>query len=212
MPYVKLIPMSSLAAILIVVSYNMGEWESFKRIHKTPKSDAMVFLVTFSLTLFFDLVIAIGIGLLLAALLFMKRMADVTDVRYILDEHEDKDQIEIIDSIKTPENVSLYEINGPFFFGAADKFVHAIREIGIPTKILILKMSNVPAIDATGFNALEMLYDLCAKHHTQLIILNLQEQPINVLEKYGFVNILGKQNFCSTIDQAIERANTLLDL
>ena len=212
MPYVKLIPMSSLAAILIVVSYNMGEWESFKRIHKTPKSDAMVFLVTFSLTLFFDLVIAIGIGLLLASLLFMKRMADVTDVRYILDEHEDKDQIELIDSIKTPENVSLYEINGPFFFGAADKFVHAIREIGIPTKILILKMSNVPAIDATGFNALEMLYDLCTKHHTQLIMLNLQEQPINVLGKYGFVNTLGKENFCSTIDQAIERANTLLDL
>jgi SulP family sulfate permease len=212
MPYVKLIPMSSLAAILIVVSYNMGEWESFKRLHKTPKSDAMVFLVTFSLTLFFDLVIAIGIGLLLAALLFMKRMADVTDVRNILDEHEDKDQIEIIDSIKTPENVSLYEINGPFFFGAADKFVHAIREIGIPTKILILKMSNVPAIDATGFNALEMLYDLCTKHHTQLIILNLQEQPINVLGKYGFVNTLGKENFCSNIDQAIERANALLDL
>jgi len=212
MPYVKLIPMSSLAAILIVVSYNMGEWESFKRLHKTPKSDAMVFLVTFSLTLFFDLVIAIGIGLLLAALLFMKRMADVTDVRNILDEHEDKDQIEIIDSIKTPENVSLYEINGPFFFGAADKFVHAIREIGIPTKILILKMSNVPAIDATGFNALEMLYDLCTKHHTQLIMLNLQEQPINVLQKYGFVNALGKENFCSNIDQAIERANTLLDL
>ncbi len=174
MPYVKLIPMSSLAAILIVVSYNMGEWEAFERILKAPKSDALVLLVTFSLTIFFDLVIAIGIGLLLASLLFMKRMADVTDVRYILDEYEDKDQIELIDSIKTPENVSLYEINGPFFFGAADKFIHAIREIGIPTKILIVKMSNVPAMDATGFHALEMLYDICTKHHTQLIILNLQ--------------------------------------
>jgi SulP family sulfate permease len=212
MPYVKLIPMSSLAAILIVVSYNMGEWEAFQRLFRAPKSDAMIFLVTFSLTLFFDLVIAIGIGLLLAALLFMKRMADVTDVRYILDEHEDKDQIELIDSIKTPENVSLYEINGPFFFGAADKFVHTIREIGIPTKILILKMSNVPAIDATGYHALEMLYDLCKKHHTQLIMLSLQEQPISVLEKYGFVNVLGKENFCSNIDEAIERANSLLNL
>lgn len=212
MPYVKLIPMSSLAAILIVVSYNMGEWEAFKRIFKAPKSDTLVFLVTFSLTLFFDLVIAIGIGLLLAALLFMKRMADVTDVRYILDEHEDKDQIELIDSIKTPENVSIYEINGPFFFGAADKFVHAIREIGIPTQILILKMSNVPAMDATGFHALEMLYSLCKKHHTQLIMLNLQEQPINALEKYGFVKTLGKENFCSNVDAAIERANTLLTL
>ncbi len=211
MPYVKLIPMSSLAAILIVVSYNMGEWEAFERIFKAPKSDALVLLVTFSLTIFFDLVIAIGIGLMLASLLFMKRMADVSDVRYILDEHEDEDQIELIDSIKTPENVSLYEINGPFFFGAADKFVHAIREIGIPTKILIVKMSNVPAMDATGFHALEMLYDICTKHHTTLIILNLQSQPTTVLAKYGFIDDLGVENICSNIDEAIERANVLLE-
>ncbi|MBW9155403.1 sulfate permease [Clostridium sp. FP2] len=211
MPYVKLVPMSSLAAILIIVSYNMGEWEAFQRILKAPKSDAIVLLVTFSLTIFFDLVIAIGIGLLLASLLFMKRMADVSDVRYILDEYEDKDQIELIDSIKTPENVSLYEINGPFFFGAADKFMHAIREIGIPTKILIVKMSNVPAMDATGYHALEMLYDICKKHHTHLIILNLQSQPTTVLGKYGFIDALGVENICNNIDEAIERANILLE-
>lgn len=211
MPYVKLVPMSSLAAILIVVSYNMGEWESFQQILKAPKSDALVLLVTFSLTIFFDLVVAIGIGLLLASLLFMKRMADVSDVRYILDEYEDEDKIELIDSIKTPENVSLYEINGPFFFGAADKFMHAIREIGIPTKILIVKMSNVPAMDATGYHALEMLYDICKKHHTHLIILNLQSQPTSVLGKYGFIDALGVENICSNVDEAIERANILLD-
>ncbi|MBZ9685125.1 sulfate permease [Clostridium estertheticum] len=211
MPYVKLIPMSSLAAILIIVSYNMGEWEAFQRILKAPKSDALVLLVTFSLTIFFDLVIAIGIGLLLASLLFMKRMADVSDVRYILDEYEDKDQLELIDSIKTPENVSVYEINGPFFFGAADKFMHAIREIGIPTKILIIKMSNVPAMDATGYHALELLYGICTKHHTQLIMLNLQEHPINVLEKYGFIDMLGKDNICSNVEAAIDRANILLE-
>ncbi|MBU3127302.1 STAS domain-containing protein [Clostridium tagluense] len=211
MPYVKLVPMSSLAAILIIVSYNMGEWEAFQRILKAPKSDAIVLLVTFSLTIFFDLVIAIGIGLLLASLLFMKRMADVSDVRYILDEYEDKDQIELIDSIKTPENVSLYEINGPFFFGAADKFMHAIREIGIPTKILIVKMSNVPAMDATGYHALEMLYDICKKHHTHLIMLNLQSQPTTVLGKYGFIDALGVENICNNIDEAIERANILLE-
>jgi len=141
----------------------------------------------------------------------MKRMADVTDVRYVVDEYEDKDQIELIDSIKTPENVSLYEINGPFFFGAADKFVNVIREIGIPTKILIIKMSNVPAIDATGYHALDMLYDMCKKHHTQLIMLNLQEQPINALEKYGFIDVLGKANICSNVEEAIERANSLLE-
>lgn len=211
MPYVKLVPMSSLAAILIIVSYNMGEWESFQKIFKAPKSDALVLLVTFSLTIFFDLVIAIGVGLLLASLLFMKRMADVTDVRYILDEHEDLDQLELIDSIKTPENVSLYEINGPFFFGAADKFMHAIREIGIPTKILIVKMSNVPAMDATGYHALEMLYGICKKHRTQLIILNLQEQPTTVLSNYGFIDVLGEKNICSNVEEAIERANILLE-
>jgi len=213
MPYVKLVPMSSLAAILIVVSYNMGEWEAFERIFKAPKSDTLVLLVTFSLTIFFDLVIAIGIGLLLASLLFMKRMADVSGVRYILDEDEDEDEdrLELIDSIKTPENVSLYEINGAFFFGAADKFMHAIREIGIPTKILIVKMSNVPAMDATGYHALEMLYDICIKHHTHLIILNLQSQPTTVLGKYGFIDALGVENICSNVDEAIERANFLLD-
>ncbi|MGK0465389.1 SulP family inorganic anion transporter [Clostridium sp.] len=210
MPYVKLVPMSALAAILIVVSYNMGEWESFQQILKAPKSDALVLLVTFSLTIFFDLVIAIGIGLVLASLLFMRRMADVSDVRYILDEHEDKDQIELIDSIKTPENVSVYEINGPFFFGAADKFMHAVRELGIPTKILIIKMSNVPAIDATGYHGLEMLYELCKKHHTELIILNLQDQPLNALSKYGFIDLLGKENFCTNVEKAIDRANYLL--
>jgi SulP family sulfate permease len=210
MPYVKLIPMSSLAAILIIVSYNMGEWESFQQIFKAPKSDALVLLVTFSLTIFFDLVIAIGIGLVLASLLFMRRMADVSDVRYILDEHEDKDQLELIDSIKTPENVSVYEINGPFFFGAADKFIHAIRELGVPTKILIIKMSNVPAMDATGYHALEMLYEICKKHHTELILLNLQDQPLNALEKYGFIEVLGSENTCNSVEEAIDRANSLL--
>jgi SulP family sulfate permease len=210
MPYVKLIPMSSLASILIIVSYNMGEWEAFQRIFKAPKSDALVLLVTFSLTIFFDLVLAIGIGLLLASLLFMKRMADVTDVRYILDEHEDEDHLELIDSIKTPENVSVYEINGPFFFGAADKFMHTVREIGIPTKILIIKMSNVPAMDSTGHHALEMLYDLCKKHHTQLIMLNVQEQPTTLLSKYGFIDMIGKDNLCTNVEDAIERANFLL--
>ncbi|MGH4051823.1 MAG: SulP family inorganic anion transporter [Clostridium sp.] len=211
MPYIKLVPMSSLAAILIVVSYNMGEWESFTQILKAPKSDAAVLLVTFSLTLFFDLVVAIGIGMLLASLLFMRRMADVTDVRYVLDESEDEDQLEYIDTIKTPDNVSLYEINGPFFFGAADKFIRTIKEIGIPPLVLILKMSNVPAIDATGYHALEMLNALCKKHHTTLILLSLQDQPLNALGKYGFIDSLGAENICNNIEESLSRANFLLE-
>ena len=167
-------------------------------------------LVTFSLTLFFDLVIAIGIGMLLASLLFMRRMADVTDVRYVLDESEDEDQLESIDSIKTPENVSLYEINGPFFFGAADKFIRAIKELGTPPLVLIIKMSNVPAIDATGYHALEMLYGLCKKNHTALIILSLQDQPLNALAKYGFIDNLGAPNVCDNVEEALSRADFLL--
>ncbi len=210
MPYVKLVPMSSLAAILIVVSYNMGEWESFTQIFKAPKSDAAVLLVTFSLTLFFDLVIAIGIGLLLASLLFMRRMADVTDVRFILDDSEDEDQLETLDNIKTPENVSLYEINGPFFFGAADKFIRAVKEIGVHPKVLIIKMSNVPAIDATGYHALSMLQNICKKNHTELILLDLQDQPLHALAKYGFIDMLGAQNICNNVEEAISRSKFLI--
>jgi SulP family sulfate permease len=210
MPYVKLVPMSSLSAVLIVVSYNMGEWESFRQIFKAPKSDAAVLVVTFSLTLFFDLVIAIGIGLLLASLLFMRRMADVTDVRYILDEHEDENQLEHLDNITTPEDVSLYEINGPFFFGAADKFIHAVKAIGVPPKVLILKMSSVPAIDATGYHALEMLRDICKKNHTALILLELQDQPLHALAKYGFIDLLGAQNICNNVEEAISRSKFLI--
>ena len=107
--------------------------------------------------------------------------------------------------------MSLYEINGTFFFGAADKFIHTIRAIGTPTKILIVKMSNVPAIDATGYHALEMLYGICSKHHTDLILLNLQEQPTSVLSKYGFIDNLGEENICSNVELAINRANILLE-
>lgn len=210
MPYVKLVPMSSLAAVLVMVSYNMGEWEAFKDIFKAPKSDAIVFIVTFLLTIFLDLVVAIGVGVVLSSFLFMKKMAEITKVECVLDDLEDNDVNDLIDSIKIPKDISVYEISGPFFFGAANKFVSAIREMGTPPKILIIKMSKVPFMDATAYHSFEMLYDICKKNKTKLIMLELQEQPMEMLKKYGFIEIIGESSFCNNIDEAIERANILV--
>lgn len=210
MPYVKLVPMSSLAAVLVIVAYNMGEWEAFKTILKAPKSDAIVFLVTFILTIFLDLVVAIGVGVVLASFLFMRKMADITEVKYILDDDEDKDVNEFIENVKMPQHISIYEISGSFFFGAANKFVSAMKDMGVPPRILIVKMSKVPFMDATAYHSLKILYDFCRKNHTKVIILKIQEQPLNVLKKYGFVETMGEKNFCDTVDGAIERANVIL--
>jgi len=210
MPYVKLVPMASLASVLVIVAYNMGEWETFKTILKAPKSDAIVFLVTFVLTIFLDLVVAIGVGMVLASFLFMRKMADITEVKYILDDDEDKDANEFIENVKMPEHISIYEISGSFFFGAANKFVSAMRDMGRPTRILIVKMSKVPFMDATAYHSFKMLYDFCRKNHTKVIILKIQEQPLGMLKKYGFVDIMGEKNFCDTVDEAIIRANVIL--
>lgn len=211
MPYVKLIPMSSLAAVLVIIAYNMGEWEAFKRIFYSPKSDASVFLVTFVLTIFLDLVVAIGVGVVLASFLFMRKMAHLTDVTYILDDEENKDANDFIENVSVPEHMAMYEISGPFFFGAANKFVNAIREMGIPPKVLIIKMSKVPFMDSTAYHSFEMLYDICKKNHTRLILLKVQEQPLSVLKRFGFIDMLGEKNLCDTVDEGIERANVIIN-
>lgn len=211
MPYVKLIPMASLASVLVMIAYNMGEWEAFKRIFHSPKSDASVFLVTFTLTIFLDLVVAIGVGVVLASFLFMRKMAHLTEVNYILDDEENKDANEFVENVKMPEHMAMYEISGPFFFGAANKFVSAVREMGSPPKVLIIKMSKVPFMDSTAYHSFEMLYDICKKHHTRLILLKIQEQPLSMLRKYGFIDILGEKNLCNTVEEGIERANVILN-
>lgn len=211
MPYVKLIPMSSLAAVLVMIAYNMGDWEAFKRIFNAPKSDSLVFIVTFVLTIFLDLVVAISVGVVLASFLFMRKMSDITEINYILDDEEDMDSNEFIENVKMPDHISMYEISGPFFFGAANKFVAAVREMGVPTKVLIIKMSKVPFMDATAYHSFEMLHNVCKKHHTKLIILKIQQQPLDMLTKYGFVQMLGEANFCPSVEDAIDRANVILN-
>lgn len=209
LPYMKLVPMSSLAAILIMVSYNMGEWEAFKLIRKAPKSDAAIFLVSFLLTIFIDLVFAITIGVVLSSFLFMRRMAEVAEVKSIFDADECEELSELIPEAAS-DDISFYEISGPFFFGAADKFISVIREMNFTSKVLILKMSHVPAMDSTAYHGIEMLYDMCKKNDTKLIFSELQPQPLKVLSNYGFVEHVGSENFCDNLDTAISRANVLI--
>ena len=207
MPYAALIPMPTIAAILFMVAYNMSEWRHFVRLCKTsPKSDILVLVTTFVLTVLFDLVIAIEVGIVMAAILFMKRMSDVTEVegwKYV-DDEEDKDSISLR---HVPKNTLVYEFSGPLFFGAADK----ILDIGLKENIrcLIMRMRSVSAIDATAMHKLEQLHEICEKHQIQMIFSHVNEQPLHVMEKAGFIEEVGKENFCRHIDDALKRAEDL---
>lgn len=216
MPLASLIPMTTLSAILIVLSYNMCDWEGITGLVKrAPKSDIIVFACTFFVGIFIGLASAIVAGIVLAVLLFMKRMIEVTDVSFLtndiegidLDESEDPDATALK---HIPKDVIVYEINGPFFFGAADKFVNMTdRKAGKP-KVIIVRMRNVPAMDVTAMRALEQLYDRCKKRGIRLLISKVQKQPRNVMEKAGFVQRLGEENFCENVDSALERAKGML--
>ena len=220
MPLAKLIPMPTIAAILFMVAYNMSGWrEVLNTVKRAPKSDILVLVVTFVLTVVFDLVMAIGVGLVLAAVLFMKRMADVTDVtgwKYDDDFHKVNEENDNYDEEKDADNISLknvpkhtlvFEINGPLFFGAADK-LNAIA-LNIKEDILILRMRSVPAMDATALHTLEGVLDTCKKHNTTLIFSHVNKQPYSVMEKSGFADRVGKDKFCRNIDEALALAENL---
>lgn len=204
MPYAALIPMPAIAAILFMVAYNMCGWRKFVHLCRTsPKSDILVLVATFVLTVVFDLVVAIEVGILLAAILFMKRMSEVTHVSgwKLLDEEEDPDSLALR---RVPEDTRVYEISGPLFFGAADKIL-AIT-LDERTKCLILRMRSVSAIDATAMHNLEEMEAECEKKKIRLILSHVNEQPMHVMEKAGFVKRVGRENFCSHIDDALRRA------
>lgn len=213
MPYASMIPMSCLAAILINVAINMGEWKVFRELLKAPKSDFVVFLLTFVLTILFDLVVAIEVGLVLAAILFVKRMADVSDVRSITDEvvdHPDpKTPLELL-RLPVPEQVQVYEVNGPFFFGAAARFTEVMGDISVFPKVFILRLKHVPVMDATGLNALEHLKRQLDKRGTVLILSGLQDQPRSVLENSGFIQSIGEEYVQKHMYNAIKLANKLV--
>ncbi len=210
MPYAVLIPMPSIAAILFMVAYNMSEWREFAYIVRTaPKSDWAVLLITFTLTVIFDLVMAIGVGLVLASLLFMKRMADVADVsgwKYLEDLGEENDS-EPIDLKPVPGHVAVFEVNGPMFFGAADKISRVVLTEG--KRVLILRMRSVPAMDATALKSLKKFYQGLRGQSVTLVLSHVNEQPMSIMEKAGFVDIVGRENIANCIDEAIIRAADL---
>ena len=205
MPYAALIPMPAIAAILFMVAFNMCEYKKFIRVLKTaPKSDIAVMVVTFLLTVIFDLVVAIEIGILLAALLFIKRMSDETSVtgwKYI---ENDKDA-DSIDLKVIPKHVRVYEISGPLFFGVADKILDIkLKDF---TSVLILRMRAVPAVDATAMNQIEALYKKCKANGVTLILSHVNPQPLETMKKSGFYDKVGEENFCKDINTALDRAN-----
>ncbi len=207
MPYAALIPMPCIAAILLQVAYNMSGWRTVVRLVRTaPKSDAAVLAVTFLFTVVFDLVMAIGAGMMMALVLFMKRLSDETEVRgwkYYCDEDS-----EVTHLRELPQSVRVYEINGPMFFGMTDQ----IAEISVKefTKYLIIRMRGVPSLDASAMNALENLQGYCAENGVQLIISHANEQPMRTMERAGFVDLVGREHFCGSIDDAIAHARGLL--
>ena len=207
MPYAALIPMPTIAAILFIVAYNMCGWKTFVHLCKTaPKSDIIVLVVTFVLTVVFDLVVAIGVGMVMACVLLMKRMADESSVKgwEYIDPDNDPDSIELK---KVPKNVRVYEINGPMFFGAADRITDiTLKEF---TKVLVIRMRAVPALDATAMHSLEQLYDKCDKNGVKMVFSHVNEQPLNTMQKDGFVKRVGEENFCPHIDDALKRAEEI---
>ena len=208
MPFAGMIPMPTIAAILFLVAYNMCQWRTFVHLVRTaPKSDIIVLFTTFVLTVVFDLVVAIEIGMVLACLLFIKRMSEEThadswvyvdDDSPAVDEHLQKLQLEI----------RVYEITGPLFFGAADAIEHIV--VKDFTKCLVLRMRSVPAIDSTAMNALQNLTKLCESKGITLVFSHVNEQPMKVMKKSGFVELVGEENFCSNISDALKHAEELI--
>ncbi|WP_099464798.1 SulP family inorganic anion transporter [Parabacteroides provencensis] len=212
-PLTKHIPMACLAGVLIIVSYNMSEWRTFRSLMKNPKSDVSVLLVTFLLTVIFDLTIAIEIGLLIAMLLFMRRVAETTRVSVATDSIDLSDEGEIHhdeEVLILPKGVEAYEIDGPFFFGVANKFDDVMQIIGDKPKVRIIRMRKVPFMDSTGLHNLQSLVRLSQAEHIHIILSGVNEQVHRILIKSGFEAKIGAENICSNIDEAIRRAEDFI--
>ncbi|MCL2645495.1 MAG: sulfate permease [Phycisphaerales bacterium] len=219
-PYASMIPLSVLAAILIMVAWNMAELDHFRSLLKAPRSDITVLLTTFGLTVLADLTVAVGVGMALAVFLFMRRMSEVTNFDAMTrefeepgaaDSNEDGDPNSIL-SRDVPPGVEVYEINGPFFFGVADKLKDTLRGIAKPPRIFILRMRRVPAIDATGIHALEEFHDKCHRQHTRLLLAGVHAQPLFALTKYGLLDKFGEENMLGNIDDALAKAREILGM
>ncbi len=212
---IEIIPMAALAGVLLVVSVDMMGIKNMANLLSSPKSDVVVLLTTFILTIVIDLTAAVQVGVVLAALLFMKRMSDVTSMGKINFDASEKTAQDIADPDATsnkeiPEGVEVYEINGPFFFGVADMLINTLEHIGKTPKVFILRMRNVPAIDATGEHALENFYNTCKKAGTQLVLSGVNPAPYATLKKMHFIEMIGEENITNHIDKALIRTKEIL--
>ena len=209
MPFAGMIPMPTIAAILFIVAYNMCQWRTFVHLIKTaPKSDIIVLTSTFVLTVIFDLVVAIEIGMVLACLLFIKRMSEETHAEswtYVDDDTQDVDE----QLRKLPLQIRVYEITGPLFFGAADAIEHIV--VKDFTTCLVLRMRSVPAIDSTAMNALQDLICICESKGITVVFSHVNEQPMKVMQRSGFVELVGEENFCPNISAALKRAEEIIE-
>lgn len=215
-PLAAYVPLCALACVLVVVSYNMAEIRTFVSLLKAPRSDAAVLVITFLLTVIFDLTIAVEVGLVLAAFLFIKRMADVTNVSVVTRELADVDNggkdPNDIESRRVPPGVEVFEVNGPFFFGIADKVKDVLRTVGGKAKVFILRMRHVPAMDATGLHALLELKKKCEREGCTLILAEIHTQPFIALDRSGHREEFGEENVTAHIDDALNRARAILGL
>ena len=213
MPLAQYIPMACLAGVLVVVSYNMSEWRTFRALLRNPKSDITVLLITFFLTVIFDLTIAIEVGLVIACLLFMRRVAETTEISVITDEINPNEELDIAvneESLMVPKGVEVYEINGPYFFGIANKFEEQMVQLGDRPKVRIIRMRKVPFIDSTGIHNLTNLCKMSKKERVTIVLSGVNEKVHHVLEKSGFYELLGEENICENINVAIDRANQII--
>lgn len=212
MPLAKYIPMACLAGVLVIVSYGMSGWRSFLALMKNPKSDVTVLLITFFLTIIFDLTVAIEVGLIIACLLFMKRVSEITDVKAVTDEiNEESDMIkDNAEHLAIPEGVEVYEINGPYFFGAGNKFEEVMATFGDRPKVRIIRMRKVPFVDSTGIHNLTNLCEMSHNEGIEVVLSGVCEKVHKQLEKARFYDILGNKNICSHINLALERANEII--
>ena len=213
MPLAAYIPMSCLAGVLVIVSYNMSGWRTFMQLMKNPKSDVIVLFITFLLTVIFDLTIAIEVGLLIACLLFMKRMAESTQIKVIADEIDPNDETDAEvheEHLRIPQGVEVYEINGPYFFGIANKFEELMTAMEDHPKVRIIRMRRVPFIDSTGIHNLQNLCEMSHREGTHIVLSGVTPNVYSVLEHNGFCHLLGKDHICPNINVALERASAIV--
>ena len=213
MPLAQYIPMACLAGVLVIVSYNMSGWRTFKALMKNPKSDVTVLLITFFLTVIFDLTVAIEWGLVIACVLFMRRVMETTEISVIkneIDPSKESDFDSHEEHLVIPKGVEVYEINGPYFFGIATKFEDVMAMLGDRPKVRIVRMRRVPFIDSTGIHNLENLCRMSQKEKITIVLSGVNEKVHKVLERSGFYELLGEENICPNINVALERAKQLI--